>query len=151
MTIDTTIKQYSAKDKRTILIMDIVQKQWFCKKFRNDFLKCVNRLKDKNNLPPSWNDMDESILNLDEWMGKLQDGGYDNDPYKDAIYVKLKKACDKLGFPFEDLWPFEIDSREPTRLEIKLHMDAQRRRYQQYKKDQDGDPDSNFNDLFECQ
>jgi hypothetical protein len=142
------IKEYSTKDKRATLIMDTVQKQWFCKKFRNDFLKCINGLKAKNNLPPDWNEMDESILDLDCWMGKLEDGGYDNDPYKDAVYVKLKKACDKLVWPFEDLWPFVIDSREPTRLEVKLHMDAQRRRYQQYKKDNE-DPDSTWNNLFE--
>jgi hypothetical protein len=142
------IKQYSCMDKRTTLIMDTTQKRWFCKQFRDDFLKCVNGLKAKNNLPPSWNEMDESILDLDQWMGMYQDGGDDNDPYKDAVYVKLKKACDKLGFPFGELWPFEIDSAEPTRLEVKLHMDAQRRRYQQHKLDQEGVKDSTFDQLF---
>ena len=146
--IDKTVKQYTAKDKRATIIMDTSQKKWFCKQFRDDFLKCVNGLKAKNNLPTDWNIMDESILALDKWMGTYEDGGYDNDPYKDAVYVKLKKACDKLGFPFKDIWPFEIDSREPTRLEVKLHMDAQRRRLKQYQLEQEGVKDSTFNQLF---
>ena len=146
--MDKTVKQYTTKEKKVSIQMDTTQKRWFCKQFRDDFLKCVNGLKAKNNLPPSWNIMDESILNLDKWMDSLENDGWDLDPLKDAIYVKLKKACDKLGFPFEDIWPFEIDSREPTALEIRLHMDAQRRRKKMYEQQKNNSNDSTFGNLF---
>jgi hypothetical protein len=147
--IDKTVKVFKAKDKRQVIQMSREQKKWFYDHFVNDFLKCINGLKDKNNLPPSWNDNDESTLTLHKWVSHFNKGGYWMDPYHDAIYVKLKKCCDKIGFPFKDIWPFEIDSYDPTAKETRLHMDEWRKERDQYDLEQQGVKDSNFDQLFE--
>ena len=149
--IDKTVKVFKAKDKRAVIQMTRLQKKWFHDHFVNDFLKCVNRLKEKNNLPTGWNLHDDETLTLHEWVGHFSTGGSWMDPYHDAIYVKLKKCCDKLGFPFEDIWPFEVDSYEPTMVETKLHMDEWRRERDLHMTHEQGVKNSNFNDLFECQ
>ncbi len=148
--IDKTVKVFRAKDKRAVIQLQPTQRKWLYEKLKNDLLKCVTGLKSKNNLPPDWNHNDENIVaELSTWIGSFDNGGYYLDPYYDAVFVKLKKCCDKLGFPFKDIWPFEIDSHEPTALETKLHMDEYRRAKKQHELSQQGVENSNFNQLFE--